>query len=123
MIHPKRDTAYIENIYIPKKRYINVTLKGLNPQQSGSHFEAISYFAWGAEYEGNNKLIDTNYGIYRSGTDRYVAKTEKQTFKMPFALNENNVVIISKLKNGVATRDTCKVYVTKDSPQRLTFEY
>lgn len=122
-ILPKRDTTYIENIYIPKKRYINVTLKGLNPQQSGSHFEATTYFPWGAESEESNKLIDTKYNICRSAINLYVAKTEEQTFKMPFALNENNVVIISKLKNGVATSDTCKVYVTKDSPQSLMFEY
>lgn len=123
LIHPKRDTAYIDNIYIPKKKYINVTLKGLNPQLIGSYFEATTYFPWGTECEKHNKLIDTKYNICSSGTDLYVAKTEEQTFKMPFALNENNVMIISKLKNGVATRDTCKVYVTKDSPQSLTFEY
>lgn len=120
---PERNKTYTENFYIPKKRYVKVSLKGFTPQHPGSHFEVASYFPWGGESDEADKMIDTPYGIGHSGSDMFVASSAEQTFEVPFALNENNIVRLIRLKDGVATKEEYLIYVTKNSPESLTYEY
>lgn len=119
---PVRDTTYTENFYVPRKRYIKVTLKGFVPQQK-NNFSVCTYFPWGGESDREDKMIDTPYDIQHCAVDVYVATSAEQTFEVPFALNENNIIKVSKLKEGIYSEEDIPVYVTKDTPAELVYEY
>lgn len=120
---PQRDTTYTENFYIPRKRYIPVTLKGLDPQKETNSFGVVTGFPWGGESDEANKLIDTPYSISFCAGNVYVATSAEQTLEVPFALNENNIIRIVKSKDGAYTTEDIPVYVTKDTPEKLVYEY
>jgi len=118
----ERNKTYTQDFYIPQKRSVQITLKGFTPNQNNAHFEVSSFFPWGGESD-EEKMIDTKYNIGHSAMDMYVASSKEQTFEVPFALNENNIVRLTKRKNGILTSEDYKIFVTKDSPKSLTYEY
>lgn len=118
----ERNKTYTQDFYIPQKRYVQITLKGFTPKQNNAYFEVHSFFPWGEESD-EKQMIDSKYRTRQSGFDLNVASSEEQTFEVPFALNENNIVRLTKRKNGILDSEDHKIFVTKDSPKSLTYEY
>lgn len=122
----KRSETYTENLYIPEKRYIRVTLKGFVPlQQDGNYdyFEVDSAFPYGGEYTSDILFPGTNYG-YGKIEELFVLYAEgEQTFEVPVALNENNIIKLVRRKNGSFTTEEHQLFVTKDSPESLSYQY
>lgn len=122
----KRSNTYTNNLYIPRKRYIQVTLKGFVPQQqndSFDYFKAYSSFPYGGEsteyiFPGTNykkeEVSDYMFTLY---------SVEEKTFEIPFALNENNIITLLRKKDGVHSTETYQLFVTEDNPKSLTYEY
>jgi hypothetical protein len=121
----KQDATYTISCYIPAKDYITVHLNNFKPVLATDHFEVQTFFPWGINSGENvgSAFIDTEYGINSSGYDNFVAKSENQTFRVPVARNETNVVRIVKMKNGVAYPEDHKLFVPKDNSIELSFEY
>ncbi len=122
----KQDTAYNVSFYIPAKDYITVNLNNYKPVQTGDHFEVQTFCPWGIKSDKNvgSDFLDTEYGISFSGYDKFVAKSENQTFtKIPVARNDTNIVRIIKMKNGIASPEDHKIFVPENNTIELTYEY
>lgn len=123
----KQDTTCNVSFYMPAKDYITVNLNNFKPAQEGDRFEVQTFFPWGwgskSDENDGSKLINTEYGISSSGYDNFVAENENQTFRVPVALSDTNIVRIIKIKNGIASPEDHKVFVPKDNNIELTFDY
>jgi hypothetical protein len=119
----ERKKTYTQNLYIPQKRYIQVTLKGFIPQP-GDYFEVCSAFPYGRESVTNHLFPNTNYGYERVGNYVFALyDAEEQTYLVPCALNENNIITLIRKKNGEYSTEEHQLFVTKDTPKDLTFDY
>lgn len=117
--------TYTENLFIPKKRYIQVTLKKFVPRKDLYHdsFEVSTAFPFGGKAPAEYLFPGTAYG-YGKVDDFFVLYAgEEQTFEVPFALNENNIIKLNRRKNGEYSTEEHPLFVTEDSPKNLTFEY
>ncbi|MGV8138613.1 MAG: hypothetical protein AB2L20_25705 [Mangrovibacterium sp.] len=123
----KQDTTYHVSFYMPAKDYITVHLSNFKPVQEGDRFEVQTFFPWGWELQpdendGGN-FLNSEYGISSSGYDNFVAKNENQTFRVPVARSDTNIVRIIKIKGGVASPEDHKIFVPNDNNIELTFDY
>ncbi|MCE5227850.1 MAG: hypothetical protein LLG05_18580 [Porphyromonadaceae bacterium] len=121
----KQDTTYDASFYIPAKDYITVTLKNFKPTNESDHFEVQTFFPWGMKSEENigSDFLNTEYGVISSGYDNFVAEEENQTFRVPVARNDTNIVRIIKVKNGVASPEDHKMFVPENNTIELTYEF
>lgn len=93
---------------------------------AGDHFEVQTFFPWGTKSEeknNRNKLLSTEYGISSTGYDNFVANSENQTFRVPVARNDSNIVRIINVKNGVASPEDHEIFVPKVNNIELSYEY
>ena len=118
----KNDTVIEVTFYIPTKEYITVNLKNFKPVQTNDRFEVQTFFPWGMKSD-EKKMLNTEYGISFSGYDNFVSKVENQTFRVPVAQNDTNIVRIIKVKNGVAYPEDHKLFVPENKNIELTYEY
>lgn len=119
----ERKKTYTQNLYIPQKRYIKVTLKKFILQQ-GDYFEVCSAFPYGGESVTDHLFPNTNYGYGRVENYLFALYDAKeQAYQVPCALNENNIITLIRKKNGIYTTEEHQLFVTKDTPESLTFEY
>ena len=121
----KKDTTYTLSCYIPAKDYITVHLNNFKPVQEQDCFEVETYFPWGVKTEEKNDsgILNTEYGISSSGYDNFVAEEENQTFRVPVARNDTNIVRIIKIKNGVASPEDHKLFVPGNNTIELAYEF
>jgi hypothetical protein len=121
----KQDTTYNASCYIPAKDYITVILKNFKPTNESDRFEVQTFFPWGMKSEEKNDsdFLNTEYGISSSGYDHFMAEEENQTFRVPVARNDTNIVRIIKVKDGVASPEDHKLFVPDNNTIELTFEY
>lgn len=118
------------NAYVPRKRMIDVELIGCEPIAGQSDFSVASFFPWGTEsgYTGEpaNEILDllnTKYYISNSRLSDNSAKSPHDVLRLPFALNEMNVVNVWRQKNGKNDYELIPVYVTADTPEKITIQY
>lgn len=123
----ERSKTYTENLYIPQKRYVKVTLSGFIPQQQGGlydHFGVSVAFPYGGENTTGYQFPGSRYGYGRIEDLFTLYDKDQQTFDVPCAINENNIIKLRRRKNSVySTEEEHKIFVTKDSPQSLTYQY
>lgn len=123
----KQDTTCDVSFYMPAKDYITVNLNNFKPVQEGDRFEVQTFFPWGwgseSDENDDSNILTTEYGVSSSGYDNFVAKSENQTFQVPVARNDTNIVRIIKLKNGVATPEDHKIYIPENNNIELSYEY
>jgi hypothetical protein len=118
----KNDTVIEAPFYIPMKEYITIHLKNYKPVQTNDWFEVQTFFPWGMKSD-EKKMLNTEYGISSSGYDNFVAKNESQTFRVPVARNDTNIIRIVKVKNGVAIPEDHKLFVSENNNIELTYKY
>lgn len=122
----KQDTIYDFLCYIPEKEYITIHLNNFKPVQGRDYFGVETFFPWGIKSgneDNSSKLLNTEYEISSSGYDNFVAKVENQTFKVPVARNDTNIVRIIKVKNGIATPEDHKMFIPETNNIELSYEY
>lgn len=118
-----RDTIIEQSFYFPTKALIKVNLMNFSPTQEGDRFEVRTLFPYGLKI-GDNDYLNTEYQTGFSDFDAYLARSAKQTFnEVVVAENEENVIQIIKVKNGVAELEETRVFVPKDNTIELTYEY
>ena len=110
-----------QNIYIPQKRMVQVTLKCFTVGE-GNRFEVQNSFSYGMELPSGE---GTAGGKYAKSTADYFWLLDKheQTFNVPFAIGEENTVRILRKVNGTYSWEDEKIKVTDSYPQSLTYEY
>lgn len=109
----ERKETYMQNLYTPQKRYVQVTLKGFIPQQ-GDYLEVRSAFPYGGESVTSNLFPNTNYSYGR--VENYLFAlydAEERTYQAPCALNENNILTLIPKKNGIPSTEEHQLFVTK----------
>ena len=122
--HFERGKFYSHNLYVPRKRWIDVTVVSDGKIDANDKFvvsDLINY--------GGDKLPFNSY--YRDGRvlmDYPVTMTSdrEQTFRVPCALNDSNMIYIGCMKGGVGSYDAVtpvkKVFVTESEPQSVRLE-
>lgn len=119
----RRDTIIKKSFYIPTKAHITINLENFNPIQEGDIFKIQTLFPYGLKI-GQNTLLDSQYRAGMTGFDDYIAIAENQSFSnVVVAENENNIIRIIKIKNGVAEPEDIQVFVPERNDINLTFEY
>lgn len=119
----ERKKTYTQNLYIPQKRYVQITLRGFIPQV-GDYFEVCSAFPYGGESVTDHLFPKTNYGYGRVGNYLFALyDAEERTYLVPCALNENNIITLIRKKDGEYSTEEHQLFVTQDAPKSLTFDY
>lgn len=123
----KRSATYNDTLYIPMKRKLKVTLKNFVPRQVGKsydQFEVINSIPYGIKGRYGPMFPGTNYSHQTTGELLYVLydRTE-QTFEVPVALHEHNILTLHRKKNGQFTSEHLNMFVTETDPPELTFSY
>lgn len=118
-----RDTIIDKSFYIPTKEHITVTLTGFSPVNADDFFEVRAYFPSGLKI-GYNQMIGGEYQTGSAGAGKYYATSPNQTFNnVLVALNELNIVRVTRTKNGVRTTEDVEVFVPENHNIHLTFNY
>jgi len=119
----ERAEKYTQNMYIPCRRYIPVTLKGFTPKE-GDYFEVCSAFPYGGESVTDYVFPGTDYWYASVENHLFLLHdAEQRTYQVPCAMDENNIITIKRMKDGEFTKEEYELFVTKDTPESLTFEY
>ncbi|MCD8165482.1 MAG: hypothetical protein LUE93_04760 [Bacteroides sp.] len=122
----ERGKSYTENLYIPQKKYIQVTLKGFVSQYSGNYYDSFGIdiaFPYGGEGATDHSFPGTKYGYERINDLFILYDQEERTFQIPFALNENNIITLTRRKDGVRSTEEYQLFVTEETPVNLVYEY
>ena len=94
---------------------IQVTLCGFVPEAYGDYFRLTNTLPYGSGTACADKDYELRSDGYYSG--------EERTFSSPFALNEENVVTVERVKNGVSLTEEHTILVSDNTPASLTFAF
>lgn len=117
-----RDTIIGNTYYLPKKTHIKINLNNFVPIQDGDHFEVRTLYPFGPNI-GYNEFLDSEYATGFSGYDTFVASEVNNQFNVFVAENENNIIRILKIKNGISTPEDYTIYIPTDNNIEMTYEY
>ena len=118
----RRDTIIDETFYIPKKAYIKVNLNNYIPQKAGDIFEVESLFPSGPKV-GQNTFLNSEYATGFSGYGNFKASSLNNKFNVFVAESEKNIIRITSVKNGVASRTDYEINVPPSNTIELTYNY
>ena len=115
---------YERHIYVPKKRWVEVTVVNNQPLGSKDEFAICNWITYGSD-----RRPDNSYGEGRLTLVNYPIKLteeEVQTFRVPCAVNDSNRIALGCMEGGAGSYETIspiqKIYVTKDTPGSLQLE-
>ncbi|TXG36705.1 hypothetical protein [Seonamhaeicola maritimus] len=117
-----RDTIIGNTCYLPKKTYVKINLNNFVPVQDGDIFEVQSLYPFGLDI-GYNQFLDSKYTTGSSGFSTFEASEVNNQFNVFVAENENNIIRILKIKNGISTPVDYTIYIPTDNNIELTYEY
>ena len=114
-IPAEKASTYTYDVYVPRKRMIQVTLRGFVPEAYGDYFRLTNTLPYGSGTACADKDYELRSDGYYSGKER--------TFSIPFALNEENVVTVERVKNGVSLTEEHTILVSDNTPASLTYDF
>lgn len=117
-----RDTIFDQTYYFPKKAFIKVNLNNFVRQQSTDSFEVQTLFPFGAKV-GVNTLLNSEYSTGFSGWGNWVATNVDNQLIVFVAEGENNIIRITKRKNGVGMSQDYEVFVPPNNTIELTYNF
>jgi hypothetical protein len=117
-----RDTIIGNTYYLPKKTNIIVNLNNFIPIQDGDHFEVRTLYPFGPNI-GYNEFLDSEYATGFSGYSTFEATEVNNQFDVFVAENENNIIRILKIKDGISTPEDYTIYIPTDNNIELSYEY
>lgn len=116
--------SYEHHLYIPQKRWMEVTVVNNQPLGSKDKFAIRNWISYGGNHQPNNsyfegKLTFIDYPIE-------LTKEKVQTFRIPCAVNDSNRIALGCMEGGSGSYATIspiqKIYVTKSTPESLLLE-
>lgn len=123
------DSTYEANFYLPRKRYLPVTLKGYQSSVK-SQFIVYTSMSWGFEKEeraaaASEKPAGSNWTQQSCPIGAFRATPGSSTFTtVPFALHDSTTVTLWRIKeDGTAGFEDQKLVVTDTEPQSLSFDF
>lgn len=119
---PERGGRYTQNCYIPRKQPVRITLRGFVPEAPGDHFSVSALFPYGPECDEPDKVLQTPYQVRRAGLYRYTASSAETVVKVPFALDEENLLQLVRVRGGVGSTEVLPLFVTAGA-EPLTFDF
>ena len=117
-----RDTIIGNTYYLPKKTHIKINLNNFIPLEDGDHFEVRTLYPFGPNI-GYNEFLDSEYTTGFSGFDTFVASEVNNQFNVFVAENENNIIRILKIKNGISTPEDYTFFIPTNNNIKLSYEY
>lgn len=123
-LHFERGKFYSHNLYVPLKRWIDVTVVSDGKINANDKFVVSNLINYG----GDELPFNSYYRDGRVLMDYPVTMTSdrEQTFRVPCALNDSNSIYIGCMKGGVGSYDAVtpvkKIFVTESEPQLVRFE-
>ena len=117
-----RDTIIGNTVYLPKKTHIEINLNNFIPIQDGDHFEVRTLYPFGANI-GYNDFLESEYATGFSGFGTFEATDINNQFNVFVAEEENNIIRILKIKNGISTLEDFTIYVPENNNIELNYEY
>lgn len=123
----ERSKSYNQNLYIPQKKFIYVTLTGFIPQLLGGHHDSFQLnvaFPYGSDnYPAERLFPGSKYGYGRINYLFGLYAEQEHTFKIPVAVNENNIITLERCKNGIYSTEEHQIFISQDSPNNLVYQY
>lgn len=121
----RRDTIISNEFYLPAKSYIKVNLKNFIRIKDDDYFEVRILYPYGfINKDGYNDLLDSKYQTGNSFDDIYLAKEPNTSLRnVRVSESTNNVIRVSKRKDGVYSSEDFKIFVPKNNKIELDFEY
>lgn len=123
----ERSKSYTQNLYIPQKRFIDVTLTGFIPQKLGDNYDSfrlnVAFPYGGDDYPAERLFPGSKYGYGRINYLFGLYAEQEHTFKIPVALNENNIITLERCKNGIYSTEEHQLFINQDSPNNLVYQY
>lgn len=117
-----RDTIIGNTYYLPKKTHITINLNNFVPLQDGDYFEVRTLYPFGPHI-GNNDFIDTEYDTGFSGWGTFPANGLNSQLHPFVAENEENIIRISRRKNGVNTSEDFPIFIPSNNSIELSYDY
>lgn len=129
-IYPEKAAAYVQDLFIPRKRVVPVTLTGFVPRQTaGTYgnvydtFELEVSFPYGPAAD-THAYPGSPYGVGMIGNGLYALYDKAEaTYQVPLALGEQNTIRLVRNKGGEHTVEEHTLYVTDAEPRELVFTY
>lgn len=119
---PERGGRYTQNCYIPRKQPVRITLRGFVSEAPGDRFSVSALFPYGPERDEPDKPLQTPYDIRRTGFYRYTASSAETVVEVPFALGEENLLQLVRVRGGVGSTEVLPLFVTAGA-EPLTFDF
>lgn len=123
-LHFERGKFYSHNLYVPLKRWIDVTVVSDGKIGANDKFVVSNLINYG----GDQLPFNSYYRDGRVLMDYPITMTSdrEQTFRVPCALNDSNMIYIGCMKGGAGSYDAVtpvkKVFVTESGPQSVRLE-
>lgn len=131
MVDVERGQTITTSCYIPKRRRMNVELKGFSNTGGQANFYVYAIMpygfergtSWSSAY--NPDFPSKKYGTYGSFIGRYTATDDNTVFTdIAFPLNDSCIVnIVKRDATGVTKETKEKLFITSDQPASLTYTY
>jgi hypothetical protein len=118
-----RDTIIGNTYYLPKKTDIKVILNNFNPLKEGDYFEVATFYPFGPSITTNNFLNSEYATGFSGGSGMFKADGINSKLNPFVADNEENIIQITRRKNGVFTKENISVFVPINNTLELNYEY
>ena len=118
-----RDTIIGNTYYLPKKTNITVNLNNFIPLKEGDYFDVATFYPFGPNI-GTNNFLNSEYASgFSGGSDIFKAEGINSKLNPFVAENEENIIKVTKRKNGVVTTENFTVFVPMNNTIELNYEY
>ncbi len=120
---PIRDTIISQGVYVPTRTTVQITLNDFAPIAEGDRFEVRTFFPYGFEDTEAFPGLNSDYGSSHSGFGNHRAVTSSDTFEVVAAADEDNIVNLLRINNGVITEENISIFVPEDNNISLSYSY
>ena len=119
----QKGKTYKHIFYIPRKRWLECTVTNLVPLGNEDKYAVSNQLKYGGDKFPDNISHGSELALFHYPIN--LTSEKEQTFRIPVALNETNLISLSCLKGGSGSYDPItdiqKVYISEKEPQSLSF--
>ncbi len=123
----ERDVTIHSDLYIPTLKKVNIKLNNFNSPEQDDYFRLLSEVPCGYDTNFINPETGNNHSYTTMGLNKYQLNNynnyKSKTFKVEFALNETNFIVLGRMKNKVYTEERIPIIVTSETNQTLEYNY
>lgn len=119
----RKGKNYKHDFYIPRKRWLECRVTNLMPLGNEDKYAVSNQLKYGGDKFPDNISHGSELALFHYPIN--LTSEKEQTFRIPVALNETNLISLSCLKGGSGSynpiTDIQKIYISEKEPQSLSF--